>query len=395
MKIKNTDFKSKTFPLLCDIIASDNLMVVSGAGVSTGIKQRGTGKFLPNWPTLIERLHLEFKSALSKNENREITEILLEKEIPSKTLIEIAARLRQINSKIFDDKLRKQVTPEKNMFSETHKVICDLYPRGILTFNYDDCHENAMKDYGITIDPLLPSDDEEFVKLLKSGIKSQFLLKAHGCINRSDKELVLDSSSYRNVLAKQPAYRAFVQNLLTNFDCLFIGFGLSDPDFDLFVDVIAASYGSPIRTHVAIRHISEKSSDEYYLKSKYGIHILHVSEFNLIPNVLKRATKTAGPILAKIIEQSISSEMKERILAHRKFSSLGQMGRSCASSALVKYLKHEKDEFKISEIAYALGVLDSKSNKKILMDIVSNFTYKTSAPAARALTVLRSATSFN
>ena len=87
MKIKNTDFKSKAFPLLCDIIASDNLMVVSGAGVSTGIKQRGTGKFLPNWPTLIERLHLEFKSALSKNENREITEILLEKEIPSKILI--------------------------------------------------------------------------------------------------------------------------------------------------------------------------------------------------------------------------------------------------------------------------------------------------------------------
>lgn len=366
-------------------------MVVSGAGISLSIPRAGSSECLPTWPTLLQRLHAEFEGDLPNSENVEMVSILATKDIPAETLIEMAGRLRRIDVDRFDDVLRKQVTPEPGSFSETHRAIGKIQPRGILTFNYDDCHENSLESLGVDVDVLIPEDEDRFVEHLRDGLRNRFLLKAHGCIHRRNTQLVLDSVSYRELFSKRPAYRAFVQNLLTQFDCLFVGFGLSDPDFDLFVNVIAASYGSPIRNHVAIRHQNEKNSSEYFLKSKHGIHVLHVSDWPIIPDIVMAGAETAGPTLQRILESALSPQMEKRSVSHRELTALGTMGKQVASKSLLRRLRTERDEFRISEIAYALGVTDPMGNKDTLISIVSNTDYGSAAPAARALTVLKSA----
>jgi len=389
-----SDLLSPQFAKLCDLVASDRLLVVTGAGISVGVRQKHAQTPLPGWGKLVASIYMELEAKLSADERREITPLIAKlnrgESISASALIEIATRLNEVDAVAFDRELRFQVTPEPGSYSKTHEAICALGARGIITFNYDTCHENAFTSAGMTVPVLVPSDERDFVRRLHDNITTSFLLKAHGCINRTDFHLVLDRTAYRNLLARSPAYRAFVQNLLTNFDCLFVGFGLSDPDFDLFIDVIASSYGSPIRTHVAIRHINQRNEDdEFVLKHKHGIGTLYISDYAKIPEILIASTQRAGPKLQAAILATLDSKMTTRDGAHRVFERLGAMGKRCASAALTDLLNKETNEFRIGEIAYALGQIDAKANKSTLFQLVESDTYNTAVPAARALTVLR------
>ena len=51
----------------------------------------------------------------------------------------------------------------------------------------------------------------------------------------------------------------------------------------------------------------------------------------------------------------------------------------------------ETDEFRISEIIFSLGVIHPAQNKEAIMSVLADPKYKTSKPAGRALTQLRSA----
>jgi len=386
------DEASPAFPLLADLIAQDNLVAVTGAGISYGLHRKGGSDGVPGWEDLLRRIHKHMTASLDKCLNDEISFVLGDSPIPTQCLLECASRLREVDPKAYEDELLAQVTPEPGQFSETHSALEKLNPRGIITFNYDDCHEAAHRaEYGKSPLVLTPYTENSIVKQLAARLNDRFLLKAHGCIHDTSGPLVLDWTSYRAILSKHPVYRAFFQNILTNFNCLFVGFGLSDPDFDMFVDVLASTYGSPVSQHVAIRHVKDYSREEFVLKGRYGITCMHVSDYPRIPELITLASKTAGPSLQRQLKLALSSDIEDRQKAHQQLQRLGLLGKRCASEALKTMLTSEKDEFKISEILFSLGVIDPKANKNSLMSAVANPKHATSAPAGRALTVLRSA----
>src|SRR5262249_41075233 len=142
-------------------------------------------------------------------------------------LIMAASILRSANPREFDRAFRQAITEKPGSYGETHAALLATQPRGIVTFNYDQAHEAAAKK-----DPtlshfrrILPTDEGEIVRVLSQRFAEPFLLKAHGSLGVRH-ELVLTQESYREILAKSPAYRAFFQSLLTNFHFLVVGFGL-------------------------------------------------------------------------------------------------------------------------------------------------------------------------
>ncbi len=169
-------------------------------------------------------------------------------------------------------------------------------------------NENAALKKGIVLDPIVPSDEVALRQALTVALRP-FYLKAHGSLD-STSELVLTEESYRELLVRSPAYRGFVQICLTNFNLLFVGFRLSDPDFDTFIDSIAHQFGSPLRNHVAIFHEEETTVNDIALRRKYGIHVLYVSDFVHIPFILQNSLTVPGPRLNEYLSMALSRNAK-------------------------------------------------------------------------------------
>ena len=396
--------RDDVFRLLCDLVASDTLVCVTGAGISSRLPQKADpAKTLPGWPALLEQLFATLGSRLSSQDRQDCERLLridpesrqLDQSSPEKKqwptgrdLILTASILRAVAPTEFDTAFRTAVTNADGSYSETHQVVLDLQPAGILTFNYDSGHENAGSAANRPLMPILPGDELALRAALTSRARP-FYLKAHGSLS-SAAELVLTEASYRELFVRAPAYRAFVQNVLTNFNLVFVGFRLSDPDFDLFVDTMANQFGSPLHDHVAVFHQKDRTVHDIALRRRYGIHVLYVNDFRDIPPLLKDTLSQPGPRLEKSLERALSRVHPERTAAHRELAALGPTGRHCASNALrarIDEFTTTQQYFELSEVAYALGVLNARANKAVLMDLVERDIHVD--VAGRALTVLR------
>lgn len=379
--------------MLCEVVASDNLVCITGAGISRTLI-RDDGHRLPDWKSLLVELFDQFKHRLATADQDDCETILAEAEPAGSRLIEVASIIRTVHPNEFDRALRKLTTPRLGEIGSTHRALRNLYSRGILTFNYDDGHENAANEVGIPLQVFLPTDEGEMTDALRDGLSQPFLLKAHGSIRAGAGALpgaspVLTFESYRALLVRNPAYRAFVQNLFTNFHLLIVGFGMSDPDFDVFIETMAQQFGGPVHCHVLIRHEDARSAEEVELRRRYGIHTLYLSDWSDLDIVLSEAPRTPGPTLRQAVDDCVSADHRVRVAAHQFLRRLGPAGRRCASESILTRFRTELNHFRASELAYALGVVDLAGNKQALMQILEKAT---SVPvAARALSVLRSA----
>jgi hypothetical protein len=396
------------FSRLCDLVASDRLVCLTGTGVSAKVPRASEGRPLPSWPQLIRELRDVVYSSVDPAALREVDEILDSVWPSGRLLIQAAALLREASPEKFDEALLSAVTSKPGATSDTHLALCGLRPRGVMTFNYDSAHEAAAEGAGFEYKVLTPAveDQQEVVNVLADGFSVPFLLKAHGSIGRPSDSLILTAESYRELVVRRPAYRALVQHIFTEFHLLIVGFGMSDPDFDLLIDTLVDAYGAPIRDSVVIRHRREEGPGEVLLRRRYGISTLYVDSFADIPRILNDACSWPGPAMSAALSRSLSSgSTDERSKAHAELRLLGPAGRALASATLRRELEgaietgaEPKADFRTSELVYTLGVLtermngvaerqDWDRNKVVIMKVVSQSF--SPDPIARALTVLR------
>jgi hypothetical protein len=370
---------------LRDSVASDRLVLFTGAGVSLGLKQKADpARSLPGWVELLRELFGHLAPRLDSI-NREDCDGLLAATPGSRHLIEAASILRRADSSLFDSEVERMTTPETDTYTPAHAQLLKLEPRGIITLNYDTGHEAACRARRLDFALFTQESEAEFAHWLQSDQKELFVLKAHGSI--ANGPLILSGESYREVLTKRPAYRAFLQYALTHFHWLIVGFGMDDPDFSVFVNTLAESFGSPVQSHVAIKRFAEKSREEILLRRKYGIHTLYVNAWNELPEVFEEAVSAAGPMLLATLEMCLDPAMNRRGLGHSRLRYLGAAGRRLASRELQRRGSAAGNDFELAEICYSLGLIDELGNKPFLMSTVESTN--SAAVAGRALTVLR------
>lgn len=398
---QKTWFKDTTFQMLCDFVADGNLICLTGSGISRGLKLKNS-KTAPDWNGLLHEIKETLKNSFSDTKDYiNLTELLV-KDAPGENLIEASSILCKVDKETFLNTLACSVDLQENETSETHKNLLNLQPKGILTYNYDTAHETAIEQCGQTQNwtVALPENNDLIIEIIKNRLNKQFLFKMHGCVTKKD-SMVLTRESYRNLFIKYPFYKAFMQQIFTNYHLLMVGFRMSDPDFDMLLQNVFSTFGSPVQEHIVIKHISEKTAKDVMYRLRYGLHFLYVDDFTQINEILCDCTKTLGPSLSKILNDCISDDLDTRGKAHNDVRNLSFAGKECLATVLEERIKNnilaeKENDYELntenSELVYTYGVIASTTKmekyKKFLMtEVVDKSIY--SEPIAHALVHLR------
>lgn len=390
------------FEMLCDFVADGNLVCLTGSGISRGLKLKNE-KFSPDWNELLRELadNEIIKEKLSAKQQKDLAELLVSN-APGENLIEASSILFKVDEEAFLDALSSSVDLAEGETSEIHKKLLDLYPKGILTYNYDVAHENAIIEKGREDKwcTILPNNNNEIIDILKNKFENKFLFKMHGSVEQK-LSMVLTRESYRDLFVKYPHYKAFIQQIFTNHHLLIVGFRMSDPDFDMLLQNVFSTFGSPIQEHIVIKHINEKSDKDIVYTLRYGLNFLYITDFSDIPAILSDSTKTEGKIIKNILTNCIHEEISIRGKTHDEVRTLSVAGKNCLASILEEKIKQnigfEQNKYynlntETSEYVYTYGVLAVSTKNKRHKDFLINEVMeksKFSEPIAHALVHLR------
>jgi SIR2-like domain len=110
-------------------------------------------------------------------------------------------------------------------------LAANLPVEGLITTNYDQLFEDAVKGLGMSLAilPYAPSREA-----------NRWLLKMHGSIDHQD-DIVLTRRSYNRYAERNQALAGIVQAMLITRRMLFLGFSLSDDNFLRIVDAVRSA----------------------------------------------------------------------------------------------------------------------------------------------------------
>src|SRR5579863_1415256 len=356
------------FGLLCDAVAYRRLVVVTGSGVSVGLAQPGSdSRSLPTWHLVLSQLRARFAPRLG-SVSSDVELLLGARPRTSDYLIEAATLIREtVGVGDYRDAVVQLTTAADEARTPLHDLIEDLEPLGIITFNYDLGHENAYRARRPDrhrMHRAIYSDERKLRAVIAEDFRSRFLLKAHGCISRP-KTIVLDRASYREVMAKQPGYRAFSHHVLARFNALIVGFGLNDPDFGDLLQSFESNFGGGVGDHVYIWKRGQREDEEaraLVLRRRYGLRCIFVDSYDDVRTVISDASTHMGAQLRHTISATLkrSADVAEfrqlRRRAHIELGRLSAAGAGVAAAALMAAVTDTTGPVLVrAEAAYSLG----------------------------------------
>lgn len=366
------------FIKLCDFVAMGELICLTGSGISKGLRlKNGTGA--PDWFRLLQAIRAQLEDRLTDNERLDL-DILLTKHSPGEHMIEASSILYHLDPEAFMQALADSVDLEKDATSPVHRRLLELAPKGILTYNYDAAHENAIAQDTRCgkWETVLPSDNERIVRILKQTLGAHFLFKMHGTADQRS-SLVLTRESYRDLFTRYPYYKPFLQQIFTNHHLLIVGFGMSDPDFETLLRDVFSTFGSPIQEHIVFKHIKTKSPQDTLYRLRYGLNFLYVEDFSHIPRILADCIRTPGTLLQEILEKSVSPALAHRGEAHSKTRQLSPIGKRCLADLLEERIRgniarehtpgYDRD-FENSEYIFTYGVIADSTDDPAYRDFL-------------------------
>jgi SIR2-like domain len=360
--------KNPGFSVLCDAVAYRRLVVVTGSGVSVGLAQAGSDlTSLPTWHLVLTQLRARFAARLAPVA-ADVELLLNAQPRGSDYLIEAATLIREtVGASNYRDAIVELTTAPDDARSPLHDLIEDLEPLGIMTFNYDLGHENAYRarrPEKHRMRRAIYSDERKLRAVLTDDFRSRFLLKAHGCISRP-KTIVLDRASYREVMARQPGYRAFAHHVLARFSALIVGFGLNDPDFEDLLQSFEANFGGGVGEHVYIWKRGQREDEEaraLVLRRRYGLVCIFVDSYDEVRTVISDARTHMGKELNRTIlatlkrSENVEEFRQIRRKAHIELGRLSVAGARVSAAALMAYASDDKNPTLVrAEAAYSLG----------------------------------------
>lgn len=253
----------------------NKLVIFAGAGVS---KCSG----VPLWGELINELKKELD--LDPNESDYL-------KIP-----QLYRNLRK--DKEYFEKIKEILKDGKVQFNDVHRAILDLNPCHIVTTNYDDLFEQAIKSrnenfYTISQDKDLPYNGGE-----------KFLIKMHGDFKSGD--IVLTENDYLDYSKNYPLIRAYVMSLFASKLVLFIGFSFSDINLKYILRDVRSCLGDDMQPVYMLAPNNSNNQQLSYLDFNY-IHVVQLSK--------EQVKKTLEYQYTKLPNEPFSDERSNTLLS--------------------------------------------------------------------------------
>ena len=259
---------------LSEAIASGNCVLFAGAGISRGRIVTETGvieQYLPTWGKLLnvladETLKLGY---ITKSQYSQ-----LRKAVKNEKYLLVAEIIRKkVGEREFDRILDSIFRSPKLQPTERHKIISEIPFSAIITTNYDKLIESA---YVLTQRYFPPTYTFDNSSDVISSIANNrfFILKAHGDIDRKE-TVVLSEQDYRDIVYRQPGYRAALNAIFITKTVFFIGTSLVDPDVKLILESVSESFTGKGPLHFALLPEKETADMEViHWRDFFGIQLL-------------------------------------------------------------------------------------------------------------------------
>lgn len=204
--------------------------------------------------------------------------------------------------------------------SIVHQFLVDLGVSCYITTNYDQLLEQALKDNGLLkrFKVITNREPMECAGLLPLN-KRNFIFKPHGDMEQIE-SIILSERQYNDLYENGNKFytsRA-LETLLTTRNVVFVGFGLTDPDFIKIMGKIRNEFHTNLCMHYAIMPDVPQIMKEYWYEN-YGLEILSYEtritengrDYSALLEMLgSLATQNRKPIKPKVVVQD---EKKFRI----------------------------------------------------------------------------------
>lgn len=241
---------------------------------------------LPSWPWLVNRMWREMSSHTSSDERGSLRRFFME-EGP----LDCAQLFRQtVGEANYREFLLAQFDASRQPFvraTPSHTALVELNLPLLFTTNYDELIETAYLEAG---KQLRVSVSEEQFKARRAENPASHLVKLHGSIDQPD-TIVLTRSDYARARLDRKELLAFLRAEMIATAFLFVGFSLSDPNFNLLHDDIRLVYGMNMPASYTVQGRRNPIKDRY-LRS-LDVNTIWLDNWNDLPDFLMRINPTA------------------------------------------------------------------------------------------------------
>ncbi len=253
----------------------NNLVIFVGAGISENYEDTRIsryslsnspkikdGKKFPSWSDLVDEFVPDDMSEKSGIDDLKRVQIY-----------------QDLNSKEAVTFKVQELFPREYDCFDIHKLIFDIEPEHVITTNYDHLLEKAMRikwenKYQVV-------DCDEAIPFSKS--KRNLLVKAHGDICRGN--IVLSEKDYNDYEENFPLILSFLKYVFSKYKVLFIGFSLSDPNFNKILYWVKNILNENSIRHTVILHSDITQSERNYFQ-KRSVDVITSKEIsqNFLPD---------------------------------------------------------------------------------------------------------------
>lgn len=225
---------------LMKAIADDRAVAFLGSGLSLAAG-------LPDWPGLLKAL-ADQAHAAGQVTDLERTQLIEWAGQPDFLMLADALvnKLGRGNFvRFMKDKFGRVTTP-----TEVHRELTRVPFAAYITTNYDTLLEDAWSEVNRTrLEVFTHEDQSELRDPFRN--RRPFLVKVHADIHGPD-SLVLGLQDFRKVIHENRAYSRFMEDVLSRFSLVFLGYSLSDPDVLNILDELVSVFDGVPGQHFAL-----------------------------------------------------------------------------------------------------------------------------------------------
>ena len=159
-----------------------------------------------------------------------------------------------------------------------HDIIMKLYPKHIITTNYDRLIESTQSPHSMMYKVIIQDKD------LLTQVSNNYIIKMHGDINNPE-TIILKESDYLNYQQNHILIETFIKSLLIDHTFLFIGYSLNDYNLKLiinWIEYLAKQHDvKESRPENFIILYSTEPIDKYYEEYFLSNNIFIINTFDL------------------------------------------------------------------------------------------------------------------
>jgi NAD-dependent SIR2 family protein deacetylase len=329
--------EEKLVQIIAEELQKKDTILYIGSGVSCW-------SGLPSWGKLLSDLSLYVSENGYSNEH-------INKAISNgKYLYAASLSKKQLTAQEYAYFLKKEMGDESIQPSKLHEAIVQLGCNNYVTTNYDKLLEKTLHLRGREIQVISNKNLVE-LPIINRLDACNYILKSHGDIDDVD-SIILTREDYSKLYQDTSNIAQTLKTLFLTRTVIFVGFGLSDPDFDHIRDCITNTYGCQQIVHYAIMPDMEADEKRYW-KEQYGIKVLsyHTSTDN--------SQHKHDELLLLI--QRMGEIIETRKALHD--STEKNISETAFQLSLIKYLSRLNCEFSC-ENTFPVGVREGKNHDK-------------------------------